>query len=378
MFDLLLACTAVAVACFTLLLLHWQPASDAQLPLRAVLGCLAFFAAGPIIFQVMPAHIQLYVSLLPLAFFLYLPAFWFYHHLLIAQSPRRWRSGLLWHFLTLPFAMLLGAAIHALSPQDFEQIFFSSDGVSSGHLIAFSLAFFVALVAWFVLSAVYGARIIGRTVALRGSLKDLYSNQSNKELIWTVVVAALNLLIWGYGLAALIFEDRFKTYGLSETGVFFLLAAMVWTVCLNGVKQRPVYEEVRESASTVDPAGGKAAYQRSTLSDSDLDRIAAKLADGIAQKKLHLSPDLNLPNLSTSLGERPQYISQTLSQRLHTTFFDFINQARIEEAKRMLISTDLSVLDIAMACGFNSRSSFYKAFKQIAHQTPTQYRQSQH
>jgi AraC-like DNA-binding protein len=79
------------------------------------------------------------------------------------------------------------------------------------------------------------------------------------------------------------------------------------------------------------------------------------LVAGIAEQWLHLSPALNLPSLSACLGERPQYISQTLSQRLHTTFFDFINQARIEEAQRMLVDTDLSVLDIALACGFKSR-----------------------
>ena len=71
-----------------------------------------------------------------------------------------------------------------------------------------------------------------------------------------------------------------------------------------------------------------------------------------------------------------QYVSQTLSQQLGTTFFDFINGARIDDAKQMLVDTDESVLDIALTIGFNSRSSFYKAFKQFTGVTPSQYRKT--
>jgi len=377
MFNLLISCSALAVASFTLVLLRWQPSSEAQLPLMAVLGCLAFLAAGPLVFQGVPALIQLYVSLLPLVFFFYLPAFWFYHQVLIAQSPWQWHRAMLWHLLPLPGALLLGVGIFALPPHDFEQMFFSGEAVVSNRLVALSVAFFLALLTWFVVSAVYVARIIQRTVVLRTRLRDFYSETNGKELGWTVVVAAISVVAWGYGLVVLVVEERLKDYGFSESGVFVLLAVMVWTVCLNGARQRPVFEGVGEGGAQPALTGSTPAYLRSTLSPDDLDRIAAKLASGIAEQKLHLSPELNLPSLSASLGERPQYISQTLSQRLHTTFFDFINQARVEEAQKMLVSTNLSVLDIALACGFNSRSSFYKAFKQTTEQTPSQYRRSQ-
>ncbi|RUO48048.1 helix-turn-helix transcriptional regulator [Pseudidiomarina donghaiensis] len=88
---------------------------------------------------------------------------------------------------------------------------------------------------------------------------------------------------------------------------------------------------------------------------------------------LQISDD-SLVKLAKHVAEPPQYISQTLSQYLETTFFDFINRARIDNACQLLATTNHSVLDIAYATGFNSRSAFYKAFKNYLNQTPSEYR----
>jgi len=62
------------------------------------------------------------------------------------------------------------------------------------------------------------------------------------------------------------------------------------------------------------------------------------------------------------------------------SFFDYLNQYRIEHAKVLL--SELSgqngaVLNVAFTVGFNSNSAFYAAFKKCAGKTPAQYRRSQ-
>ena len=58
-------------------------------------------------------------------------------------------------------------------------------------------------------------------------------------------------------------------------------------------------------------------------------------------------------------------------------FFDYINEYRINDAKTLLKEqTDLTVLEILYKIGFNSKSSFYTAFKKETQQTPTKYRKS--
>jgi AraC-like DNA-binding protein len=57
------------------------------------------------------------------------------------------------------------------------------------------------------------------------------------------------------------------------------------------------------------------------------------------------------------------------------SFYDLINQQRIESAKAALTnSPDKAVLEIALEAGFNSKSTFNTAFRQHAGTTPTQFR----
>lgn len=53
---------------------------------------------------------------------------------------------------------------------------------------------------------------------------------------------------------------------------------------------------------------------------------------------------------------------------------DFLTQCRIEEAKRLLRTTDQSVSDIAVESGFESFSYFSTVFKKVVGMTPVQYR----
>ncbi len=120
-----------------------------------------------------------------------------------------------------------------------------------------------------------------------------------------------------------------------------------------------------------------AKYQRSALSATDLQRIAAKLQQAVQQDAVQRDEQINLLKLAAHIGVPAAYISQTLSQQLQSNFYDFINQARIEDAKQQLIHSDDSVLTIALAVGFNARSAFYKAFKQYTGMTPGAYKTQQ-
>jgi AraC-like DNA-binding protein len=62
---------------------------------------------------------------------------------------------------------------------------------------------------------------------------------------------------------------------------------------------------------------------------------------------------------------------------MNKSFFDFVNEYRVQEAKRLLCSPQsdhLSILGIALDAGFNSKSAFYTAFGKYAGITPSEYR----
>ena len=60
------------------------------------------------------------------------------------------------------------------------------------------------------------------------------------------------------------------------------------------------------------------------------------------------------------------------------SFFDYVNGWRIEEAKPLIRNGEQTVLAIAYEVGFNSRSSFYAAFKKQTGVTPSAYKSSPH
>ncbi|MBZ9613474.1 helix-turn-helix domain-containing protein [Rheinheimera maricola] len=132
----------------------------------------------------------------------------------------------------------------------------------------------------------------------------------------------------------------------------------------------PITAAPDELVATTD----NAKYQRSALGETQAQRIAAKVQQAVHSGQLYLDPALTLYKLAEHIGVSAQYLSQTLNQTLQQSFYDYINEARIAAAMQQLQQTDDSVLTIAMAVGFNARSSFYKAFKNCTGLTPAEYR----
>jgi AraC-like DNA-binding protein len=93
--------------------------------------------------------------------------------------------------------------------------------------------------------------------------------------------------------------------------------------------------------------------------------------------RLHLDSGVTLRSLCEALKENPHYVSQVINQDLETTFYDLIKKHRIEDAMVALVEEpDKTVLDIALAVGFNSKSTFNAAFRQHAGMTPREFRAS--
>ena len=90
-----------------------------------------------------------------------------------------------------------------------------------------------------------------------------------------------------------------------------------------------------------------------------------------------LDPLLTMPKLASAVGATPNQLSFVLNQHLGKSFFDFVNEVRVDEASRLLIEEpNRTILDIATEVGFNSKSTFNQAFKKITGHTPSNYRQN--
>ena len=94
-------------------------------------------------------------------------------------------------------------------------------------------------------------------------------------------------------------------------------------------------------------------------------------------RKIYTNPELTLSILAKELNIRPQLLSQFINDNLNKSFTQFINEYRIDEAKRLLKeSTQFKIDAVGFESGFNSTCTFYSSFKKITGTTPSNYQKS--
>ncbi|WP_107497082.1 helix-turn-helix transcriptional regulator [Thalassobius sp. I31.1] len=230
-----------------------------------------------------------------------------------------------------------------------------------------------------VLLVTYLTLAIRRLRAYRVRLKDVFASTENRELhwVWLIIVWSILYVLFDVADTVLDFFDVSTlklNANLIELAAQSSLLGLVWVIGLWGLRQRPVF--VQET--TVDcgprPEPQRPKYERSALEDTKITRIAAKITSAMQDDLMYREPNLSLFDLSKHIGVSSHYVSQTLSTKLGSSFFDYVNGWRIKDAMQQLTTTDETVLMIAYDVGFNSRSSFYKAFKRETGKTPSDLR----
>ena len=105
-------------------------------------------------------------------------------------------------------------------------------------------------------------------------------------------------------------------------------------------------------------------------------QLFEKIDRAVATERLYLSSDLSLAELSRQVGSNETYVSAAINSVMGINFNTYINRYRIREAKQLLLdpSYESQWNEVYAACGFNSRSSFYRIFKQEVGLSPSEYR----
>lgn len=122
----------------------------------------------------------------------------------------------------------------------------------------------------------------------------------------------------------------------------------------------------------------KVKYQKSTLSLSYKKALLQKVLHLMEEDKPFLETSFSLSNLAQLTKIAPHHLSQILNEELEQNFFEFVADHRIKEAEKLLIHPEYQVYTIeaiAKTIGYNSKSTFFKAFKKKHKLTPTQYKQ---
>jgi len=283
---------------------------------------------------------------------LLLPAFWFYVRALTAERELVWSRQDLIHFIPAIVGLITFAMIVLTPDADRTALFDTGRDRSSTLQTGLFFLIIGLYVTWLCQWIFYALTILRRLVTYRTRLKTLFASTDHLELRWVGWLTAMT--------------------AVEEPWLSLLDLALVWTLSVWGLRQTPGLAAEIAEAEKVEIARSR--YEKSSLDEAQITRLAAKIEGAMQDDKLYRDPGLSLSRLAKEIGARPNYVSQTLNMRLEATFFDYVNKWRVEDAKAQLEASSDTVLSIAYDVGFNTRSSFYTAFKRFAGATPSVWR----
>lgn len=117
-------------------------------------------------------------------------------------------------------------------------------------------------------------------------------------------------------------------------------------------------------------------YKKSSVSEAECIRLATTLEQLMLTQRPYTNPYLKLSELAAMLHTSPYTLSYLFNQYLHKNYYDYLNQYRIEEFKRLAAKEEYArytLSALAGQCGFSSSSSFFRSFKKAEGITPNEY-----
>jgi AraC-like DNA-binding protein len=151
----------------------------------------------------------------------------------------------------------------------------------------------------------------------------------------------------------------------------------------NGAVPESVLEATRQTIEKIQRAGNADALCQplQDMSQACMDAVLHEKDKGnhyvrraLSYISERYSEPLSLSDVAAHLGISPNYLSVLFHQTTNISFRDYLCQVRVEESKHLLLSTDLSLVEIAIAVGFPDQSYFCKVFKKTVGLTPGKFR----
>jgi AraC-like DNA-binding protein len=198
------------------------------------------------------------------------------------------------------------------------------------------------------------------------------------EILWLKVLLFFNVSLYTCYILTTLFT-------LGETSNFlpvnstegFIMLGMAYLILFYYIKKPSLFILDKNILTEKEETSLK--YTKQNLSETTRKEYLKKIEEYFVLRKPYLEESISLSEISAKIGISSHHFSMTINIEKNRNFYNFINDYRIEEAKKILEDKNISsttILEIAYKSGFQSKSVFNRVFKQITGKSPKDYRSS--
>jgi AraC-like DNA-binding protein len=176
---------------------------------------------------------------------------------------------------------------------------------------------------------------------------------------------------------------RFLTAGLlfiwsltaffDEPVIYLGVVLCVISLGIYGINKAPIFVNVSSGLNQIEKeAKNTTPIQKEEKEKERLEEVIQVLE----KEKLYTNPDFTLNDLSKRMGLNSAQVSQLIDAFTEGNFYQLINGLRVEEFKRIVAEPDsrkYTINALAFDCGFKSKTTFNKYFKEHTGKTPSEY-----
>ncbi|MDJ1506512.1 helix-turn-helix domain-containing protein [Xanthocytophaga agilis] len=216
-----------------------------------------------------------------------------------------------------------------------------------------------------VVYAVWTLYIIAAGVVIRGLFARIRSTSDALKPAenWLLAIYSVNVAIFLSFMMAYLIRDICETYYGGAIIFSLVLYAMIFIHLYHSRTAEQFY---------VVPAKNPVRK----VDEATVMNLVTTLEQQMVKGGLFKNPNLTLSELAKSINIPAHQLSQLLNDNLGKNFTSYVNEYRIEEACRMIAQGHpFSLEAIGYEVGFNSKSTFYTAFKKIKATTPLMYKE---
>ncbi len=230
---------------------------------------------------------------------------------------------------------------------------------------------------------VYGVLAIKIILNFRKQIKDQYSFESDRiSLTWLLLVVVSFIVANNIIIIASTLEETNVVTGDIDNIRDIALLIYVYLVGIWGYRQNQLSSDAKSmreiSKNFKESKSDTGKYQKSGLKEDQATGYVQRLINFMDQSEEWKDKELSVAKLSVLTNIPKHHITQVLNENLQKNFYVFVNEFRIEQAKKMIKSQEYnswSLVAVADECGFNSKTAFNNFFKKSTGMTPSEFRQ---